>query len=213
MKFSFDKLKTIQAETAAHFKASEIKLDEVNKIAAFDITYDKEEAICVGVIVDAKTFEIIEEKHIITKAPMSYVPGFLAFREGPIILQVYYDFEYNADLIFVEGHGIAHPRKCGLATYVGVELAKPTIGISNNVLEGELNGDDIFLEGKLVGRQVITRQHAKPLIVSPGNLIDVDSSAEIVKRCTIYPHKLPEPLHIAHKLASKKLKEIRKNKD
>ena len=213
MKFGFDKLKSMQTETAKQFKADgTIDLKDIKKIAGFDVTYDGENAICAGVIVDADTFEIIESKTIVVKTPMNYVPGFLAFREGPPILQAYYDFEYDPDVLIIGGHGIAHPRKCGLATYIGVELAKPTIGIAKSLLEGEVKDGDIILDGEVVGKEVITREHAKPLFVSQGNMIRLNTAVELIKKMIIPPHKMPEPLHIAHKLASKKLKEIRSKK-
>ena len=213
MKFGFDKLKSMQTETAKQFKADgTIDLKDIKKIAGFDVTYDGENAICAGVIVDADTFEIIESKTIVVKTPMNYVPGFLAFREGPPIVQAYYDFEYDPDVLIIGGHGIAHPRKCGLATYIGVELAKPTIGIAKSLLEGEVKDGDIILDGEVVGKEVITREHAKPLFVSQGNMIRLNTAVELIKKMIIPPHKMPEPLHIAHKLASKKLKEIRSKK-
>jgi len=210
MKFGFDKLKSMQAEAAKQFKGEDaIDIKNIKKIASFDVTYDGEKAVCAGVIVDAETYEIIEEKQIVTKVPMTYVPGFLAFREGPVILQVYYDFEYEPDLLIIGGHGIAHPRKCGLATYIGVELVKPTIGIAKSLLEGEMKDGDIILSGEIVGREVKTREHAKPIYVSQGNMISLGVAVELIKKMILPPHKMPEPLHIAHKLASKKLKEMR----
>ena len=213
MKFSFDKLKSMQIETAKQFKAEgAIELKDIKKVAGFDVTYDGGNAICAGVIIDADTFEILESKTIVVKVPMNYVPGFLAFREGPPILQVYYDFEYDPDVLIIGGHGIAHPRKCGLATYIGVELAKPTIGIAKSLLEGEVKDSDIVMEGEVVGKEVKTREHAKPLFVSQGNMLSLNTAVELIKKMIVPPHKLPEPLHIAHKLASKKLKEIREKK-
>ncbi len=213
MKFSFDKLKSMQAEAAKQFKIDDsLKIQDIKKVAGFDVTYDGDKAVCAGVVIDLKTMKILEVKHVVTKAPMNYVPGFLAFREGPLILQTYYDLENEPDVIMIDGHGIAHPRKCGLATYVGVELVKPTIGVAKSLLEGEEQGDNIVIGGQVAAQKVITRKHARPIIVSPGNLINVDLAVELVKKMMIAPHKLPEPLHEAHKLANKKLKEIRSKK-
>ncbi len=213
MKFGFDKLKSMQQETAKQFKVDEtLKISDVKKIAGFDVTYDGDQAVCAGVVLDAKTMKVLEVKHIVTKAPMNYVPGFLAFREGPPILQVYYDFENEPDVIMIDGHGIAHPRKCGLAAYIGVELVKPTIGVAKDLLDGEEQGDNIVIDGQIVAQKVSTRKHARPVIVSPGNLVTVDFAAELVKKTIIPPHKLPEPLHIAHKIANKVLKELRNKK-
>ncbi|RLE47594.1 hypothetical protein DRJ25_01975 [Candidatus Woesearchaeota archaeon] len=215
MRFSFDKLKSMQSEIARQFRTGEIKFEDLKKIAGFDVTYDGDKAICAGVILDAKTLEVIEKKIIIAKVPMNYVPGFLAFREGPLILQAYYDFESDPDLLIISGNGIAHPRRCGLATYIGVELAKPAIGIAKSITgDLELKEGKVVLNGEIVGAELQTRDHARPIIVSPGNMISLDSATEIIRKLIKFPHKMPEPLHIAHKIASKKLKEIReKEKD
>ena len=213
MKFSIDKLKTMQKECIRQFTAEDqIKLEDIKKIAGFDITYDKDDLICVGIIIDAKTFEILEQKQIIIKAPMKYIPGFLAFREGPAIMQVYYDFETEPDLIMIDGPGIAYPTKCGLATYVGVELMKPTIGISIKANIEEIKEGNLILNKKIVGKEIKTREHARPVYISSGNMISLETAEKIVKKTIIYPHKMPEALHKAHKLVNKILKEKRNKK-
>jgi deoxyribonuclease V len=134
---------------------------------------------------------------------MPYIPGLLAFREGDIILKTYYDLEHDPDVLMVDGHGIAHPMRAGLACYVGVELEKPCIGVAKKILIGEVVGDKVMIGNEARGILVKTKEHAKPVIVSPGHLISVNSAAEIVKKCIVYPHKLPEPLHQAHRHAEK----------
>ncbi len=213
MKFSIDKLKTMQKECIRQFTAiDQIKLEDIKKIAGFDITYDKDELICVGIIIDAKTFEILEQKQIIIKAPMKYIPGFLAFREGPAIMQVYYDFETEPDLIMIDEPGIAHPSKCGLATFVGVELMKPTIGISIKTSIEEIKDGNLMLNEEIVGKEIKTREHARPVYVSSGNMMCLETAEKIVNKTIIYPHKMPEALHKAHKLVNKLLKEKRNKK-
>jgi deoxyribonuclease V len=180
-----------------------LKPEGIKYIAGFDLCYFGENAVCAGVVVDAKTLKIVEQKHLVTKPEIPYVPGLLAFRAGSAILQVYYGLEHDPDVLLVNGHGIAHMLRAGLACYVGVELGKPCIGVAKSILVGEQKGTDLVVGGEVRGKMVKTREHAKPLIVSPGHLVSVETSAEIVKKCVVQPHKLPEPLHLAHRLADK----------
>ena len=207
-KFSFGKLKDMQVQVAQQVVLEDgIKPEDIKYIAGFDVAYEGDTCFCAAVVLDYKTMQVVEKKVTVTKVPMNYVPGFLAFREGPPICQAYYDLEYEPDVILVDGHGIAHPVKSGLAVFVGVELGKPCIGVAKGLLVGEAKDDVIILEGEVVGKLVKTKEHANPLYVSPGNMISIESSAEIVKHCVVPPHKMPEPLHIAHRFADKSLKE------
>lgn len=180
-----------------------LKLNDIKTIAGFDVTFFSDKAICAGVVLNFKTMDVLEHKHLLFKPEMTYVPGFLAFREGPAILQLFYDLEYNPDVLLVDGHGIAHPLRAGLACYVGVELGKPCIGVAKSLLVGEIVDDKLMIGTEVRGKLVKTREHAKPVMVSPGHMISVDMAAEIVKKCIVPPHKLPEPLHQAHRLADK----------
>ncbi|HLF54175.1 MAG TPA: endonuclease V [Candidatus Nanoarchaeia archaeon] len=203
-KISFGKLKDMQSQIASQFSADdEIKIDEIKYIAGFDATYFGNKCVCSAVVLDFKTLQVVEKKFLVTKTPMNYVPGFLAFREGPPICQAYFDLEHEPDVLMVDGHGIAHPMKCGLATFVGVELSKPCIGIAKSLLVGEEKDGQILLDGEIVGKTVKTKEHANALFVSPGNFISIETAAEIVKKCVIPPHKMPEPLHAAHRYADK----------
>jgi len=210
-KISFGQLKEQQAQIAQQIVVEdEVKFDEIKYVAGFDLSYFGNKCVCSAVVLDFKTLQVVEKKFFVMKTEMNYVPGFLAFREGPPICQTYFDLECEPDVIIVDGHGIAHPMNCGLATFVGVELGKPTIGVAKNLLVGEEKDGEIFYEGQLVGKTVKTKEHANPLFVSPGNLISIETAAEIIKKCVIAPHKLPEPLHAAHRLADR---EAEKHKD
>lgn len=203
-KISFGNLKDQQAAIAAQIeKEDAVKLDEIRYIAGFDVSYFGNKCVCSAIVLDFKTMEVVEKKFLVTKTPMNYVPGFQAFREGPPICETYFDLECEPDVILVDGHGVAHPMYCGLATFVGVELGKPCIGVAKSLLVGEEKDGQIFLEGEVVGKTVKTKEHANPLFVSPGNMISIETAAEIVKRCAVPPHKMPEPLHQAHRFADK----------
>ncbi|MBI4141998.1 endonuclease V [Candidatus Woesearchaeota archaeon] len=198
-----EKLEDIQENLARQIVLSQLDASKVKRVAGFDVVYFEDQAVCAAVVFDAQTNEVVEKKYIATRAPMPYIPGFLAFREGPLIIQAYYDLEHEPDLLMIDGHGIAHAKKCGLATFVGLELHKPTIGVGKNLLIGDMQDDKIFVDDELRGVAVKTRDFARPVFVSPGNLIDVETAAVIAKKWVFPPHKLPEPLHAAHKFAKK----------
>ncbi len=180
-----------------------VRLDEIKTVAGFDVAFFGEKAVCAAVVMDFKTLTVVERTTSLTKAEVQYIPGFLSFREGPAILQAYYDLEHDPDVLMVDGHGIAHPLRAGLASYVGVELAKPCIGVAKSVLIGEIVDDKVMIGDEVRAKLVKTKEYAKPIIVSPGHLISVDTAVEVVKRCIVPPHKLPEPLHAAHRFADK----------
>lgn len=177
--------------------------DTIKTIAGFDVAFFGDKAVCAAVVLDFKTMAVLESKYLLAKPEITYIPGFLAFREGNLILQAYYDLEHDPDVLMVDGHGIAHPLRAGLASYVGVELAKPCIGVAKSLLIGEIVDGKVMIGNEVRGMQVITKEHAKPVIVSPGHMISVETAAEIVRKCIVYPHKLPEPLHQAHRFAEK----------
>jgi len=207
-------LRGIQRAIAAQVKIEDsAKLDDIKTIAGFDVSFFGDKAVCAAVVLDLKTMTVLERKYALTKVEMPYIPGFLAFREGPAILQAYYDLEHDPSVLMVDGHGIAHPLRAGLASYIGVELEKPCIGIAKSILVGEIVDDKVMIGDEIRGKLVKTKEHAKPVIVSPGHLITVDTAVEIVKKCIVYPHKLPEPLHQAHRYADKLAEQYQEKKE
>ncbi len=196
-------LRNIQRKVAAQASAKDvIDTSQIKTIAGFDIAFYDEKIVCAAIILDAKTMKILESKTSISAAPLQYIPAYLAFREGPAIMQTYYSLELEPDVIMIDGHGMAHPLKCGLATYVGVELDKPTIGVAKKLLIGDVKDDKIVAGPETIGMTVITKEYARPVYVSVGHNISIESAAKIIKQCIIFPHKMPEPLHQAHKLAN-----------
>ena len=181
----------------------QLPIEAIKKIGAFDCAQMGDKLICAAIVMEFPSMNVIERQYLVKRAPMPYIPGYLAFREGPLMLELYYKLENDPDLLMVDGHGVAHPSGCGIASYLGVELHKPTIGVAKTLLVGEISGEDILMDAMRVGKTVQTRQFANPVFVTPGNLISIETAAEIVKRCVVPPHKLPEPVHVAHRCASK----------
>ena len=114
--------------------------DKITNICAVDVAYDAEKAYCSAVVM-SRAGGHLESVNSISDVDYPYVPGFLMLREGPPIFRTLKKLKNDYDLMFVDGHGQLHPRRCGIACYVGVKLDKPTIGIAKSLLCGTVEGD------------------------------------------------------------------------
>ena len=142
------------------------------------------------------------------KGKFPYIPGLLSFREIPAIIKVMEKLTHLPDLLMVDGHGIAHPRRMGIAAHLGVITNMPSIGVAKKRLTGQFeqpqsakfSESKLYYKDELIGVVLQSRERTKPIFISPGNMIDIRSSLEIVKSCII-KHKLPEPTRLADKLS------------
>lgn len=166
-----------------------------------------ENRIISAISVLDSSFKTIESKYSVSDIKMPYISGFLFYREGPSIMETFSKLENKPDVLFVKGNGILHPRRIGMASHIGVMLDIATIGVAKGLMLGENNQGTIYIDKEARGYELVSREHAKPLYVSPGHKISLKTSMELAKRCIIYPHKLPEPMHSAHKYASRLKKE------
>lgn len=168
------------------------------------------ESIAVGnkvlasvVVCEFPSLKILEHKTYLLSDALPYQPGFTAYREMPAIMEAYNQLEQEPDVLMVKGEGVLHPRRLGLASHLGLALNKATFGVQENLLLGRVEQGKIFLQNELLGFEVITREHAKPLFISPGHLISFGSVLRLTKETLRFPHKMPEPLHLAHKLGKR----------
>jgi deoxyribonuclease V len=151
---------------------------------------------------------LVDHAVVKEKINFPYIPGLLSFREIPMLLKAWKNLKQKPDVIIVDGVGIAHPRRMGIATHLGLLLNVPTIGCSKNLLTGvyEEPGDepgsiayiyDTYNKREIIGAALRTKMGVKPVFVSPGHLITLPETIDIVKKC-ILKHRLPEPTRIAH---------------
>lgn len=137
--------------------------------------------------------------------PFPYVPGLLSFREIPMLLQAWDRLVVKPDVIMADGVGIAHPRRLGIASHLGLALSIPTIGVAKSVLVGAYEMPDdipgasapLVHRGEVVGAALRTRKGVKPVFVSPGHLITLEESIALVLSA-VKRHRLPEPTRLAH---------------
>lgn len=139
-----------------------------------------------------------------------YVPGLLSFREGPAVLAAFEKLKVRPDLVFFDGQGIAHPRKFGIASHMGVLLDMPSIGVAKSPLA--VRGEEPGLEpgdwqpwrnryGETIAAAVRTKLRSKPLYISPGHRIDLDGAVRFVL-ASLRGYRLPEPTRQAHNAAA-----------
>ena len=167
-------------------------------LGAIDVQYEGENGFATIVIADRKgqVLNTFTRKY---QATIPYIPSFFAFREGDIILKLVKDAEtalnINIDILVIDGHGIAHPRKFGLASYVGLALEKMSIGVAKDTLvqysgvldEAQYSSLPIFLdknESEIVGYAYRSRENVKPIFVSAGHKVSNVQALEIVKELT-----------------------------
>lgn len=205
----FNKLKEEQLNLSKKVILKD-SFDKLELIGGVDQAYNKDYIISAIVICNYNAMEVKEKVFAVLKIKVPYTPGFLAYREGPAISESYAKLKNKPDIIIFDGNGILHPRRCGLASHMGILLDQVSIGIAKQLLVGKLKGNIVYFDKEARGELVFTREHSKPVYVSPGHKITLKTSIEIVKNCLRFPHKLPEPLHLAHRYANELMEKIAK---
>ncbi len=205
-----EKLKQEQLKLAKKLVLKDM-FDDIAVIAGCDVCYTGKKMITVISVLDYEGLKLKESKYTITEPSFPYMPEFLSYREASAIISCYHELENDFDMIVLSGTGIHHPRGFGLASFIGLALDKPSIGVSKKLLWGELKDSTVYLKGKPVAKEIKTKDKAKPIYVSPGHKISLLSAVDVVKHC-LKEHKLPEPMHEAHKLAAKLKRAIKRKK-
>ncbi len=182
-------------------------LPQVNLIAAADVSFNRfDTQIAASVIVvRADTFELVERVGLVHPMKFPYIPGLLSFREAPAVLEAFSRLKSDFDVVLVDGQGIAHPRRLGIASHLGLILDKPTVGCAKSRLIGTYDapgarrGERSLLldSGEIVGAVVSTKDRVKPLFVSVGHRCDLDSAVALVLK-TSGRYRVPTPLRMAH---------------
>lgn len=186
---------------------------EIRFVAGVDISGVRAagNATAAAVLLSFPDLKLLEESSAQGPLEFRYVPGFLSFREAPLMLETLGRLQREPDLILVDGQGRAHPRRLGIASHLGLILDKPTIGCAKSRLVGkygELGTEagattPLVDKGEVVGVVLRTKQGAKPIFVSVGHKVSLGTAVQMVMRYTLPGQRLPEPTRLAHIAAAR----------
>jgi len=184
-------------------------------IAGVDISAEKAQGMATGavVVLEYPELELVETQVVQGRPNFPYVPGLLSFRESPLTLAACEKLSITPDLILVDGQGIAHPRRLGLASHLGLLLDTPTIGCAKSLLCGQheepaFDASSYILvvdKGETIGVALRTKAGVKPIYVSIGHKVDLETAIHWVLECC-RGYRLPEPTRLAHLAAGGNLK-------
>jgi deoxyribonuclease V len=185
-----------------------IDLGAVRLVAGVDVSVKNERSRAAIVVVTFPGFLLVETAFAERPTPFPYIPGLLSFREGPVLEEAFGRLRAEPDVFLFDGMGIAHPRRIGIASHMGLWLERPTIGVGKTRLVGtnaalpEEKGAHVPLidRGETIGAVVRTRTSTLPLFISPGHRAGIPSAVELVLACSP-KYRLPEPIRLAHKAA------------
>ncbi len=169
--------------------------------------------VACAVLMDMEKSTIIEYRTEAGVTTFPYIPGLLAFREGPFILSALKKIRGYVDFVIMDGHGIAHPRRMGVASHIGLHIDVPCIGVAKSILTGKADEPDkrrgsftfIYHENEKVGVSLRTRDGIKPVYISPGNRSGIlESKDAILRICGKL--RIPDPIRHAHMIAGEILR-------
>jgi deoxyribonuclease V len=197
----------LQKELAEKLQLKPMKKNP-RTVAGIDCAFSKDKKrICAAIVImKLPDFELVESVYAIDQTKIPYIPGLLSFREAPVCIMAAEKIKNTPDLFLVDGQGIAHPRKLGIASHLGLFLQKPTIGCAKSRLTGshkpvkEEKGSwaPLIDKGQTIGAVLRTRSNVKPLFVSPGNKCSLQNAIDYTLTCCD-KFRLPEPARLAHK--------------
>ena len=206
-KKSFTYFVNLQKEIAKKVIDYDCLNNEINNICGIDVAYKNNIAFCSALIVNKRTLEIIESINHKSIVNYPYIPGLFILRESESIISVLKLIKNSYDVLLIDAHGVLHPRKCGLACYIGVIIDKPTIGVAKNLLCGHIMKDNyIEYNGEILGYR-IKKTNKKDIYVSIGHKIGLATATNIVMDLIKDNEHLPEPLRLAD-INSKKYKSL-----
>jgi len=206
-------LRELQSGLAAAVSLRDGFAKPLRTIAGFDVGFEGEGAITVAsaVLLDAGTLEVLDQQVVRLATAMPDLPGLLSFRELPALLAVLGMLKATPDLAFIDGHGVDHPHRLGIAAHFGVATGLPSIGVAREILVGDARLALHDMRGAFtplrdgdeqIGWLLRSRIGCLPLIVSPGHKVSMASAPELVMRY-VTTHRLPEPTRLADRIASR----------
>ena len=206
-KFSTEKAHETQLRMSERIVFEDVLPENIRLVAGVDAAYVKEMSIGAVAVLDYASLRPVEAQTACCKTRFPYISTLFSFRETPPAVLSIKKLRTQPDVFLVDAHGFAHPYRCGFASHLGLVIGKPTIGVAKSRLFGEVEkggkGDALFLRHKheVVGAVVTTKRGCKPVYVSVGHMVSLETAVKIVKHCTRH-HRIPEPVLKAHEIAT-----------
>ena len=211
MILNYDSLSATEAVAIQNDLRSRILLKPLDKpittIAGSDISFNKfSETVYAGIVVmKFPSLQVIETVSVVDETKFPYIPGLLAFREVPALVKCWEQLQKKPDVLILDGHGISHPRRMGIATHFGVVMQTPTMGCAKSLLTGKFQepanepgaATDLVHKNEVVAKVLRTKRNTKPVFISPGNLITQAECLEIILQC-VRGYRIPEPTRLTH---------------
>ena len=187
---------------------STLKLDKVTTVAGVDVSVRQKISRAAVVVMSYPQLEVIETVRAQEVTRFPYIPGLLAFREGPVVLDAIRKLLHEPDVFIFDGMGQIHPRKMGIAAHIGLWLRRPTIGCGKTHYIGDYlepaaekgSQSPLTFRGERLGIVLRTRTNVKPVYVSVGHLAEIRGAAQLILFCTS-KYRLPQPIRVAHDAA------------
>jgi deoxyribonuclease V len=190
-----DHAASLQRDLSTRVKRIDDPDFEPRFLCGMDVAYDGDTAFVAAAVWDATNTKMVETATMVNSVLTRYVPGFLGFREGPLLVRVAEELRVRPDVFLIDGQGVAHPRKFGLACHVGLALDKPAIGVAKSRLYGRSDhGKILDPGGEIIGR-ILTAGNRK-FYVSVGHRISLETASDLVEKSIVNGH--PSPLREAH---------------
>jgi deoxyribonuclease V len=206
-----EKLKELQLEIARKVDLRDrYNFSEIKYVIGVDQTFLGEKIISCAVKFEFPELKEIERNFSVDRVTFPYIPGYLMFREGDPAVKAVEKLISEKTVIIVDGSGIAHPRKCGLATYIAIKTDTPSIGVTKKRLFGEIEGEGevraVRDAGRVIGYALAGCKNCREIFISPGSFISPETALEVIRACM--RGKLPLPIKIAHEFGQQLKKSI-----
>jgi deoxyribonuclease V len=190
----------------------------VGLVAGTDVSFNRYSDVVYAAIVVVRlpSLEVEATAGVVARATFPYISGLFSFREAPPLLEAWERLDVRPDVVMVDGQGMAHPRRLGIASHLGLLIGVPTVGCAKTILvgkyeepgEGAGSRTPLVHRDEVVGAALRTRDRVAPIFVSPGHLADVPSATALALRCVRgyaagrSKYRIPEPTRLAHLLAN-----------
>ena len=208
---SYSQAREVQTGLAGKVQFTPLKRSPT-VVAGIDCAFsrDGQRILAAVVVLRLPDFELVETASAVREVTFPYIPGLLSFREAPVCIAAAEKLRCRPDVLIIDGQGIAHPRRLGLAAHLGLFFDRPTVGCAKSRLTGDYEEPPsekgghtpLTVESETIGAVVRTRTNVKPVFVSVGNKCVLSDAIRIVLACAV-KYRLPEPTRLAHQSVSK----------